>query len=97
MENSEICVEHANMLGHFEIKKEVVLDLLKCIKADKSPEPDGIYPMLLREAREEIAEALIKVFVSSPATGEVPENWRVAHVVPLFKKEIKDDLGNYRQ
>eukprot|EP00061_Rhincodon_typus_P009965 g33867.t1 len=36
MEDSEICVEHANTLEHFEIKKEVVLDLLKSIKVDKS-------------------------------------------------------------
>eukprot|EP00061_Rhincodon_typus_P017306 g45944.t1 len=46
MEDSEICVEHANMLGNFEIKKEVGLGLLKSIKMDKSPSPgpDGIYP-----------------------------------------------------
>eukprot|EP00061_Rhincodon_typus_P005637 g25399.t1 len=39
MEDSEICEEHANMLGHFEIKKEVVLDLLKSIKVNKSQGP----------------------------------------------------------
>eukprot|EP00061_Rhincodon_typus_P014350 g41313.t1 len=36
MEGSEICMEHANMPGHFEIMKEVVLDLLNGIKVDKS-------------------------------------------------------------
>eukprot|EP00061_Rhincodon_typus_P005954 g26087.t1 len=44
MEYSEICVEHATKLGQFEIKKDVVLDLLKSIKLDKSPGPNGIYP-----------------------------------------------------
>eukprot|EP00061_Rhincodon_typus_P006897 g27995.t1 len=39
MEDSEICVEHANMPGHFEIKKEVALGLLKGIKVDKSLGP----------------------------------------------------------
>ena len=29
-------------------------------------------------------------------TGEVPENWRIANVVPLFKKGSRDNLGNYR-
>eukprot|EP00061_Rhincodon_typus_P007860 g29967.t1 len=81
------------MLGHFEIKKVMVLDLLKSIKVDKSPGPEGIYPRLLSEAREEIAGALTKIFVSSPATGEVPEDWQVANVVPLFKKGNKDNPG----
>eukprot|EP00061_Rhincodon_typus_P012281 g37913.t1 len=83
------------MLRHFEIRKEVELSLLKSIKVDKSPEPDGIYPRLLREAREEIDGALTKIFVSSLATGEVPEDWQVTHV-PLFKKGNRDNLGNYR-
>eukprot|EP00061_Rhincodon_typus_P010608 g35031.t1 len=96
MEDSEICVEHANMLGHFEIKKEVVLGLLKSTKVTKFPGPDGICPGLLREAREEIAGALIKMFVSSLATREVLEDWRVANVVSLFKKEKRDNPGNYR-
>eukprot|EP00061_Rhincodon_typus_P002211 g16901.t1 len=62
MEDSEISVEHAHILEHFQIKNEVVLDLLKTIKVDKPPGPDSIYPRLLREAREEIAGALTKIF-----------------------------------
>eukprot|EP00061_Rhincodon_typus_P011316 g36241.t1 len=65
------------------------------IKVDTSPGLDGIYPRLLREAREEIAGALIKIFVSSLATGEIPEDWRVANVIPLFKKANRDSPGNY--
>eukprot|EP00061_Rhincodon_typus_P002023 g16401.t1 len=84
------------MLGHFEIKKEVVLGLLKSIKVDKSPEPNDIHPRLLREAREEIAGDLTKTFVFSLATREVPEDWQVANVVRLFRKGNRDNLGNYR-
>eukprot|EP00061_Rhincodon_typus_P017475 g46182.t1 len=96
IKDSEICVENAGLLGHFEIKKEVVLGLLQSNKVDKSPGPDGIYPRLLRGTKEEIAGALTKIFVSSLATGEVLEDWRVANVVPLFKKGNKDNPGNYR-
>eukprot|EP00061_Rhincodon_typus_P016653 g44980.t1 len=74
------------MLWHFEIKKEMIWGLLKSIKVDNSPGPDSIYSRLLREAKEEIAGALTNVFVSSLATGEVLEDWRVANVVPLSKK-----------
>ena len=37
-----------------------------------------------------------EIFVSSLATGEVPEDWRIANVVPLFKKDSKNNPGNYR-
>ena len=30
------------------------------------------------------------------ATGEVPQDRRIANVVPLFKKGSKNNLGNYR-
>ncbi|KAK4830237.1 hypothetical protein QYF61_009304 [Mycteria americana] len=29
-------------------------------------------------------------------TGEVPDNWRLADVMPNYKKSWKEDLGNYR-
>ena len=64
---------------------------MRNIKIDKSPGPDGIYPRILREAREDIAGALREIFVSSLATGEVPEDWRIANVVPLFKKGSKNN------
>eukprot|EP00061_Rhincodon_typus_P010113 g34149.t1 len=75
---------------------EEVLGVLKNIKVDKYPVPDGIYPRILREARKEIAGALRKIFVSSLATGEVPENWRIVNIVPLFKKGGRDIPANYR-
>eukprot|EP00061_Rhincodon_typus_P004277 g22194.t1 len=96
MEDGGICVEHANTLEHFEVKKEVVLGLLKTIKVDKSLGPDGIYPRLLKEVREEIVGALTKILVSTLATEEVPEDWQIANAVPLMKKGNRDNLGNYR-
>eukprot|EP00061_Rhincodon_typus_P014891 g42257.t1 len=69
------------MLGHFEIKKEVVFGLLKSIKVDKSLGPDGRQLSLLREVREEIAGDLIKIFVSSVATREVSGGLEVTNVI----------------
>eukprot|EP00061_Rhincodon_typus_P002820 g18548.t1 len=58
-----------------------------------SPGPGGIYSKTLREAAEQIAGALTGIVVSSLATGEVPEDWRIANVVPLFKKGDRDNPG----
>lgn len=48
--------------------------LLKNIKMDKSSGPGGIYSRRFKEAREEIAGASMKMFVSSLASGEVSES-----------------------
>ena len=55
-----------------------------------------MYPRLLQEAREEIAEPLAMIFASSMETGDVPEDWRIVDVVPIFKKGNRDSPRNYR-
>ena len=92
----EDSVIQAGRLEEVDIQKEDVLAILKSLRIDKSPGPDGIYPRILWEARDEIAEPLALIFMSSLSMGIVPEDWRVASVVPLFKKGNRYNPGNYR-
>ena len=58
--------------------------------------PDGIHPRVLRELLEELAKLLSIIDQQSWLTGEVPDNWRLANVMPVYKKGWKEDPGNYR-
>jgi hypothetical protein len=71
-----------------EIKFNVatVLSKLKELKVDKSPRPDGIHPIVLKECPEAIAEQLSLTFQKSFETSALPEEWKTAHVVPIYKK-----------
>eukprot|EP00061_Rhincodon_typus_P001509 g14984.t1 len=40
----EDCVKQVEMLEQFYVRKEDMLEILKNMRMDKSPEPDGIYP-----------------------------------------------------
>jgi len=51
---------------------------------------------VLRELADVIAEPLSIIFERSWRTGEMPEDWRKANVIPIFKKGKKEDPGNYR-
>ncbi|GAB0209271.1 mitochondrial enolase superfamily member 1 [Grus japonensis] len=58
--------------------------------------PDGIHPRVLRELAEELAKPLSIIYQQSWLTGEVPDDWRLANVTPIYKKGRKEDPGNYR-
>src|SRR6218665_2661365 len=55
-----------------------------------------LHPKFLHEVREEIGEALALIFNKSMQTGDVPQEWRDALIVPLFKKGNRSDPCNYR-
>ena len=76
--------------------RDSVLQKLKGLHSDKSPGPDGLHPMVLKECAEEIAESLSTIFTQSYNSGTVPDYWRLANIVPIFKKGKRAEVGNYR-
>ncbi|KFV48709.1 RNA-directed DNA polymerase from mobile element jockey, partial [Gavia stellata] len=74
---------------------ELIRDLLLQLDLHKSVGPDGIHPRVLKELADVIAGPLSIVFHHSWESGEVPVDWKLAHV-PIFKNGKKEDPGNYR-
>ncbi|CAM5077298.1 unnamed protein product, partial [Eretmochelys imbricata] len=62
----------------------------------KSMGLDALHPRVLKEFVDVIAEPLAIIFENSWQWGEVPDDWKKANVVPIFKKGTKEDPGNYR-
>ncbi|KFP51778.1 RNA-directed DNA polymerase from mobile element jockey, partial [Cathartes aura] len=73
-----------------------IRDLLLQLDAYKSMGSDGIHPRVLKELADVIAGLLSIIFQQSWESGEVPVDWKLANVVPIFKKGKKQDPGNYR-
>ncbi|KAK4822208.1 hypothetical protein QYF61_011849 [Mycteria americana] len=78
------------------IQEEAVNDLLHHLDTHKSMGLDGIHLRVLRELAEELAKPLSIIYQQSCLTGEVPDDWRLANVMPIYKKGRKEDPGNYR-
>uniref|UniRef100_A0A493T865 Reverse transcriptase domain-containing protein n=1 Tax=Anas platyrhynchos platyrhynchos TaxID=8840 RepID=A0A493T865_ANAPP len=78
------------------IHEELVGDLLRHLDVHKSMGPDGIHPRVLRELAEELAKPLSIIYQQSWLSGEVPADWRLANVTPIYKKGWRADPGNYR-
>ncbi|RMC14926.1 hypothetical protein DUI87_07103 [Hirundo rustica rustica] len=82
--------------GPLVIQEEAVRELLGHSDIYKSMGPDGIHPRVMRELADELAKPLSIIYQESWLTGEVPGDWKLANVTPVYKKGRKEDPGNYR-
>ena len=48
------------------------------------------------EIRDEIAQPLTDLFRYNLDTGELPNEWKIANITPIYKKGKKADPNNYR-
>ncbi|GAB0204171.1 mitochondrial enolase superfamily member 1 [Grus japonensis] len=74
----------------------MVSDLLHHLDTHRSMGLGGIHPRVLRELAELITKRLSIIYQQSWLTREVPVDWRLANVTPIYKKGWKEDSGNYR-
>ncbi|VDP31907.1 unnamed protein product [Echinostoma caproni] len=63
----------------------------KTLKFSKSAGPDNIHPAV----RKSIESLMIPQIVTMN-TGRIPEDWKYATVVPIFKGGKQSDPSNYR-
>lgn len=94
---SEVSDSHMiDRLEEFEFEVQKIEYLLNHIDPSKAAGPDGICGRILKEGSSSIAKALYLIFNRSITYSEVPEEWKMAYVVPIYKKGSKGDLDNYR-
>uniref|UniRef100_A0A803JLA9 Reverse transcriptase domain-containing protein n=1 Tax=Xenopus tropicalis TaxID=8364 RepID=A0A803JLA9_XENTR len=78
------------------LAQDMVLKGLHTINVNKAPGPDGIHPRVLRELGAELQWPLFLIFSDSLSSGMVPRDWKKANVIPIFKKGVRSQPGNYR-
>ena len=79
-----------------EIQVEGIEKLLKNLDPSKATGPDQIPARILKQFATEFAPHLTTIFNVSLSKGDVPEDWRHANVIPIFKKGDKYLASNYR-
>ena len=70
--------------------------LLKNVKAGKAAGPDGIHGMVLKNCAASLAKPLTSLFNISFVTGCIPDEWKLASIVPIHKNDNKGSVENYR-
>ncbi len=77
-------------LDSIYITVEEVQKGLSRLKTCKSPGPDGLHPLVLKELSDTIAHPLMRLFQASLDEGILPRDWRLAHVSPIYKKRTQN-------
>jgi len=75
---------------------EVIISAISLLRPDEAVGPDEPSPKLLLEVSNEIACPLLLLFRESFDESCVPHDRRQANITPLFKKGIRNEVGNYR-
>ena len=67
------------------------------LKNNKAPSIDSVGSKMLIEIADEISVFLTELYNKSLKTGDVPEDWKLANVTPIFKKGKRSNFANYRR
>ena len=78
------------------VTKEGVTKLLKDINPSKALGPDELHPRVLKELAMKLGLVFAHLFQQSIGTGEIPKEWSLANICPLFKKGDRSLAHNYR-
>ena len=72
-----------------------VIKLLKGLNPSKALGPDELHPRVLKELATELGPVFAHLFQQSIDTGEIPKEWTLANICPLFKKSDRSLASNY--
>ena len=100
-QNDQEGTEHENNEPNTEelertISELEVLSALRALDPDKTLGPDGIPSRILKETAQQIAPSITLLFNKSMNSGVVPDEWKLANVVSVYKRGEKEDVQNYR-
>ena len=79
-----------------DISNTFVFKQLSQLKASKATGLDGIPARLLKDSASFISPMITHIVNLSIKSQSVPQEWKHAKVVPLFKDGARDDMDNYR-
>ena len=82
-------------LEELKITEEKVKEILESLNPHTAPGPYGLHPRVLKELSNEISKPLAIIMQKSLDEHTLPQNWKDAHVSPIFKKGSKSSMTNY--
>jgi len=87
---------HLELSQPISFDEETVLQKLEKLRDDKAAGADELVPRFLNLIKQELACPLTILFRSIMESESVPDDWKVANVVPVYKGGSRNVATNYR-
>ena len=84
----------APFMSDIAVSKDGVVKLLKGLNPSKALGPDELHPRVLKVLAT--GPVFAHLFQQSIDTGEIPKEWSLANICPLFKKNDRSLACSYR-
>ena len=75
---------------------KIVEGMIWKMKENRAAGVDGINSTFIKKCCKGLVRPLREIFRESMRVGEIPDAWKLANVVAIFKKGARWDPGNYR-
>ena len=86
-----------NSIHEITVTRNDVFHEIQNLKPSSSPGPDKIPPLLVKKIGCHLVSPLTMLFRKSLATGSLPDDWKTADVIPIYKNNRKPhDPASYR-
>ena len=89
-------VHNGSTIENLHITPDMITKEVAKLSSSSSCGPGGYTNRFLKDFCHVLANPLSMVFNELLTTNTVPDSWKLAHVIPIFKKGSKGDPGNYR-
>ena len=94
--NGQFLGRSAPFINDIVISEDGVIKLLRGLNPSKAWGPDELHPRVLKELATELGPVFAHLFQQSMDTREIPKEWSLANICPLFKKSGRSLACNYR-
>ncbi|MEL6931234.1 MAG: reverse transcriptase family protein, partial [Cyanobacteria bacterium J06600_6] len=95
-ESPSIPLRTVDNLDHIVVTADKILAVLRYLPNGSAPGPDGITYEMIKEGGDTMIRLLIKFYNMLLSNGELPNEWKVAHIIPIHKGGSKSRCENYR-
>ena len=94
--NDFLGAPNPNSIFFVSTHREEIFKIVCDLHDKKSSGFDGIDNCLLKSIIIHVVDPIVHIMNLSISTGVVPDNMKIAKVVPVYKKGDKSDVNNYR-
>ena len=88
--------QSSKIISHLSTTENEVKDLLSTVDVSKGCGVDGVANFLIKTCAVGIANSFSCFINISFSNGKFPLSWKLANVIPIFKKDNRQSKDNYR-